>query len=172
MCLLSWVLWMMLLLPCVHRCCRVCTVLAWTCLFSSLGCALHVWVELLVFWEFLTFGGTVEPYPKATEPSHFFSQHLQDPLSQRKLILTQWWEVMTGKASSANLWNLFCWLQMESSLWWRTQKCSFYLRVNICLCFKFISRKRYFFLLFLAFYPCVCSFEFLPSWLLRVPPPL
>lgn len=51
-------------------------VLAWTRPFRSLGCAWHVWVELLVFWELLTFGGTVEPYPG---PSHFSPSNLQPP---------------------------------------------------------------------------------------------
>lgn len=73
--------------------------------------------------------------------------------------------------SSASLWSLFCWVQIESPLWWRPQKCNLYFRVNICLCFvllilsPFLEKGLFSPLLFLAFYPYVCSFELLPSWL-------
>lgn len=59
-------------------------------LYFKVGYELYVWVELLVFWELLAFGGTIEPYPKAIVPSYiFFSAICKAPFSQSKLILTQ-----------------------------------------------------------------------------------
>lgn len=127
----------MLLLPCVHSVgMNLSFQFSWVCMACMSGIA-----GLL---GTLTFGGTVEPYPRATEPSPFPPSICKTPFSEEVDSDT----VMGSddrKVSSASLWNLSCWVQMESSLWWRTQKCSFYLRVNICLCFKFISKKRSFF---------------------------